>query len=249
MNPTEPIVSEILLQHGKKILMARVLTRFDVPRHRYPKSGVWSYLIPTPSGIVIFDAGPYYRSPLGLRGRKTHNTERIFRALDMYFPEKPVTEILISHYHFDHLQNASDLQSAAEKRFGIKPPIRLHGKDLERKRLVKIFPTNARRIAQKNGHRDVLFGAPVKDNEPIIGTNFITVHAPGHTSGNIALVNHKERVVIAGWWAQNYPSKIARITTRVIDEDPKKMPETIKKLTLPGYTYFYYHKWEPKQKK
>jgi glyoxylase-like metal-dependent hydrolase (beta-lactamase superfamily II) len=236
-------VSEILIKRNTHIVLARVLTQFDLPGNRYPDAGVWSYLIHTSRGIVVFDAGPYYRSALGLRGKKTHNTDRIMAAIGHYFPNIPITEILISHYHFDHLQNAPDLQEEAFKRFGIRPPIRLHEYDMGKKRMLSIFPTHVRKIAAKTGYIDAHFGKPVKDSEYIPNTDFVISHTPGHTSGMISLVNHCEKIVIAGWSVGKYPNTLARVVTSIIDEDRKHLPETIKKLTFPGYRYYYLHKW------
>ena len=244
MSNTSQTVSEVVIQRAGRTVLARVLTQYDIPGMPYPKSGVWSYLIHTPKGIVIFDTGPYWQSLLGFPGKRTGNTKRIMTALDRYFPGQPAREILISHYHYDHLGNAADLQAALKTTYGNTAPIRLHAYDLRPKRFLHMFPDSYTHVLRASGCPSYTMGRPLKDGERIEGSDFSVVHTPGHTTGTVALRSDRDKIIIAGWWTEGIFNNLINVSTWIVNEDKKQIPQTIKKITVPGFRYLYYHKVE-----
>lgn len=236
------MVSEILIKDRGEIKLARVLLRFDTAVGKYPKFGAWSYLIKSKDQVVIFDAGPKYNRILPPFKLPTHNTDLVLSALDRYFPGRPVSQIVLSHYHFDHSQNAPDLQKALTEKFSLTPPIRLHFNDLGPKRLARIIPNGLEKVFKRAGYSSWHLGQPVKDQETIAGTDFTFYHSPGHTSGTLALVSHRYQLVIGSWILKNTNiPKRYRVVSRVIDEDRHHIHPTQQKLIFKGYTYYFLH--------
>jgi len=240
--------TEVLLTKRGQPSAVRVLLRMNAIVYRYPDYGVWCYLFRSSRGIVVFDPGPRFLAPLGGRGifgRKSGNTERILAALDAYFPGEPVLYIAASHYHFDHVENAPDLQVALRKRQGTLPPIRLHKAEYgEGKRLLHIFPTSLTRVFYKSGYRSFRLGTPIRDGEFIPGTSFRFIHTPGHTRGNIAIISDKEKLFVGGYWAVRH-ADLARIVaglTRLADEYPEGFARTRQRLPQgDDYRMYTYH--------
>ncbi|MCM2324858.1 MAG: MBL fold metallo-hydrolase [Candidatus Woesearchaeota archaeon] len=241
---TPKTVSEIIIKENKKIRFARVLLRFNIPIRKYPDFGTWCYLIDTPNGVVAFDSGPKYDTlspffrPMFY---KTDNAETIVSILKRYFPGKTIREILLSHYHFDHSEAAPQLQKIIKKDFGNLPPIRLHKEDQNPKKLMKLFPEDLNIIFRRAKEQEYTIGMPVKDNERIIGSNFKIIHLPGHTTGTIGLQNDKDKIIVCGWWVKKYESRAVKIAMSLIDEDKKLLIDTIRKLDMPGYRFYYFH--------
>ncbi|MBN1373748.1 MBL fold metallo-hydrolase [Candidatus Dojkabacteria bacterium] len=110
---------EILIEDNR-IKLARILNKFDNPIAKYPKFGVWTYLLDSEDGIIVFDPGPRYKV-FSIRKKETYNAERTIEAVEHLFPQKPITQILFSHYHVDHAEAAPHLQYLALKKFGLLP--------------------------------------------------------------------------------------------------------------------------------
>jgi glyoxylase-like metal-dependent hydrolase (beta-lactamase superfamily II) len=237
-------MQEILIQDNGKIILARVLLQFDLVTLKYPKTGVWCYLLDTPDGIIVYDPGPKYKGLLNFFRKtsgETHNTEKIFSALNTFFPNKKVTQIICSHYHYDHSENAPELQSQAYTLFGYLPPIRLHKNDLQRKKFLSIFPTSLECIFKEAGFTTWILGEPVQDEEVLPGGIFKYLHTPGHTSGHIALRSDHYKVIITGW-VTRIPNPIVRCCMDwFINEDPNVFPDTRKKEIQEGFTYYFHH--------
>ncbi len=236
---------EILLSENEKIILARVLSKFDLPFKKYPDFGTWSYIINTDKGLIIFDVGPKYNSFLPILrsfAKKTNNAEIIINTVKKYFPGKPIREILISHYHFDHSEAAPELQQKANENFGFLPPIRIHKNDTESKRFVKIFKSGLSCVFKKAGCQNWKMGENLEDGENINGTNFTVSHAPGHTTGSVALVNEKKKIVICGWWTEGIKNLIVRnILEKLTEEDKKNISISIRKIRKLGYSFYFYH--------
>jgi len=226
------MISEVLIK-DKEIRLVRLLNKCNILYRRYPRFGVYTYLINSDKGIYIFDTGPLYSGPLK---KPTNNLDNYKKALLKYFPGKSVREILISHFHYDHAQLAPLLQKYIKEKFGNLPPIRLHEKDLGKKKFP--FPS-IDKLYKKSGYKTWTIGKPVKDGELLKGTTFYVKHFPGHTSGNIGLISDEYKVAICGWWAKKIRNPAVRLVNEIINEDNKLLKST--KNSVPNYTLYYYH--------
>lgn len=244
---TTPAASEILLTDGTGVVAARVLLRMNAILYRYPSYGVWCYLIRSERGVVVFDAGPKYLSVLGGKGlfrRESGNTRRILAAMTRYFPGQEVSYIAASHYHFDHTENAPHLQSAVSRRQHTVPHIRLHAYEYGEKRFLHIVPSSVSRIYAAAGYGKWKLGEPIRDGESIQGSGFRYLLVPGHTSGNLALVNDDARIFIGGYWAVTgrKVSPFIRFVTRFVDECPSEFAKTDALLMrYRNYRVYTYH--------
>lgn len=246
------MVSEIILEKKEKTEIARVLLKWNTPIKKYPEFGTWCYLINAGESVVVFDTGPKYRAfrPIFRRfSRKLNNAEIIMNALDKYFPNKTVREIIFSHFHYDHSEAGPDLQEKIKEKFGNIPPIRLHKKDYDTKKVMKFYNHSLDKIYKNAGYKTWKIGTFLKDGEKIKGTNFSVVHLPGHTEGTIGLINKIDKVFICGWWVKKIDRNIVNLAVNIINENNKKLKETIKKISLEGYNFYYYHPEIKKEKK
>ncbi len=231
---------QVLLVEEGKILLARVLLHFDLPFKKYPEFGVFSYLIPWRKGVHVFDAGPaidpleYF---LGIRIARPDNSSPIIDAVRDLFPKKPITDIILSHYHFDHSQNAPHLQKKAHDVFGILPPIRLHHNDIEDKRFM-FAPSSLRLVLEKAGNRSWKLGKPLEEGR-LEGTGFDIIHTPGHTSGTVSLIDRKRKIAIVGYWARSQPFFLD-MANSMIHEDKKNLKDS-RTLFTDDLTFYYHH--------
>lgn len=239
---TNDLVVETLITNKTGPTLVRVLLQYDILKWKYPLSGVWSYLLKDTEGIIVFDTGPFYNTLLGNKGKKTNNTQKIFDAIDITYGLIPIKQIMLSHYHHDHSQNAADLQLENYRKYGTMPPIRIHKDDRGEKKLLKVLKSGLGVIHKKLGHNNVLYGKEVNHNENVGDTGFSIVHSPGHTHGSISLINHQEKVIITGWWVGKSPNLITSTAMRLINEDFKNILSTEQKLKFKDYSYFYLHK-------
>ena len=246
------MVSEVILESNGKIKVARVLVKWNTPIKKYPEFGTWCYLLDAGDQIVVFDTGPKYiafRPIFRKFSRKLNNAELIIEALEKYFPNKTIREIIFSHFHYDHSEAGPDLQQKIKKKFGNIPPIRLHKKDYEIKKVMKIYNHSLDKIYKNAGYKTWKIGSFVKNGENIKGTNFNVIHLPGHTEGTIGLISKKDKVFICGWWVKKIENKSVNFAVNIINENNKKLKETIKKVSLEGYNFYYYHPEIIKRKK
>ncbi len=228
---------EVILENK----LIRVLLQYDMWKWKYPKSGVWSYLINTPKGITVFDTGPYYNTLFGNKGKLTDNSAKILVAIDKYFNAKPIHQIILSHYHHDHSQNAPNLQISNKNKYGVIAPIRIHENDHLNKKLLGVFNTSLNNIFKNAGYTEAALGTPLIDGEKLEGTDFEIIHLPGHTHGSVGLINHKDKIVICGWWDSKSPNIITQIAMKLINEDFENLKETKNKLNLSCYRFYYLH--------
>lgn len=242
------MISEVLSSSRGKSGVVRVLLRFDTPLYRYPNFGVWCYLIRNHDGIIVFDPGPRYVSLFGypMFKRETGNTQRILAALDTYFPGVPVAYIAASHYHFDHTENAPHLAAALSARGQALPTLRLHAREWEKKLFLHIIPTSLVDVLQRSGNDEWIQGSPIVDGERIEGTSMVYRLFPGHTSGNIGIVDDKHRIVIGGYWGMGKSavriSPFVGRVTQFTDECPARYTKTRRILrTCAGYRLYTYH--------
>jgi glyoxylase-like metal-dependent hydrolase (beta-lactamase superfamily II) len=232
---------EILLYRESKPMVARVLLQYDILKWKYPYNGVWSYILDSGAGVIIYDGGPYFNTLLGNKGKLTNNTQKILKTIETHFDNKPIKQILLSHYHHDHSQNAADLQNKNKQIHGVTAPIRAHVHDYGNKKLLKVFKSGLDEIYKQAGFENVVIGVPLQDGEKIENTGFEVIHSPGHTHGTVSLVNHHEKVLITGWRG-TYPNLAAKWAMKLINEDPSNSETTAQKLQFDGYKYFYLHK-------
>lgn len=236
---------EVVSRYRGRVTLARVLLYMHTVLYRYPRFGVWCYLIRSGKKVVVFDAGPRFSSLLGGKwGRDVDNTARILYALDRYFPDMPVSFIAASHYHFDHVENAPHLQQRLAKRQKTVPPIRLHANEYEPKRFLHVFPHSLIRVFQQAGYSDWRLGKPICDGERIAGSSYRFVHCPGHTSGNLALRSDTEKIVIGGYWAKprQRVGLLLRLVTALIDEAADDFSKTRSAVRgSEAYRIFTYH--------
>ena len=237
---------ETILQNEQGPQVVRVLLEFDLPLISYPDTGVWCYIIKTGDNTVsIFDAGPKFKSLLPFRRKysgETNNTDKIINTLDDFFPGYKVDQILCSHYHYDHAENAPDLQNRLLELHGNLAPIRLHANDLENKKAFKFMKTHVEDLFRHAEYDKWHLGDSVEDNENLGNSDFVIVHTPGHTSGAISLVNNIEKIAITGWWIEEQSSPFVKVfQSTVIDEDTKNFASTIKKIKKDDYKYYFLH--------
>lgn len=238
------LITQILLKEKEEIKLARVLLQFDVPLQKYPKFGIWSYLLNSKNGITIFDTGPKYNtlSPIcKTKYQETNNANKVIYALDKYFPNKKVNQIILSHYHFDHSECAPELQYKLKEKFGKVPPIRIHKEDFKSRKIFGIYKNNIAKIFLRAGYSRWNIGDFVKHDEDIEDTGFTIKHLPGHTHGCIGLVNEKYNIMIGGWWINKIEDPIVRKIMSVINENNSKLENTIQQYKDKDYKLYYYH--------
>jgi uncharacterized protein (TIGR00730 family) len=246
------MVSEIILEEKGRVKAARVLLKFNTPIKKYPEFGTWCYLLDAGKEVVVFDTGPRYNAfrPIFRRfSKKLDNSELIISALEKYFPGKTIREIIFSHLHYDHTESGPELQEKIKEKFGNIPPIRLHKRDFQNRKVMKIYTQNLEKIYKHAGYKNWKIGNFVKNNEKIFGTDFSIVHLPGHTEGTIGLISEKHKIIICGWWINKIEKKSVSLALKLINENNKKLKSTIKKATLEGYNYYYYHPNIKKEKR
>jgi glyoxylase-like metal-dependent hydrolase (beta-lactamase superfamily II) len=232
-------VIEVVSRYRGNVTVARVLLYMHTIVYRYPRFGVWCYLIRSGKNVVVFDAGPRFGSLFGGKwGKDVGNTSRILTALDRYFPGIPVSYIAASHYHFDHVENAPYLQQQLAGRQRSMPPIRVHARELEPKRFLHLFPHSLVGVLKSAGYKTWKMGKPIRDGESIPGSSYRFIHCPGHTSGNLALRSDTEKVVIGGYWAvpQKKVGLVARLVTSFVDEATADFSKT-KRMLRGSETY------------
>jgi glyoxylase-like metal-dependent hydrolase (beta-lactamase superfamily II) len=244
---------EVLLKDKKgQTQLARVLLDFKIPLIDR-KFGTWSYMVNAGDGVVILDTGMKYKTPsLLLHGkrkhhmfRKTRNAEKIMYALGKVFPKKPVKEILLTHFHQDHSEEAPALQKMIEEKFGSLPEIRSHKNELKKRKMVFFKDFNLEKIFEEAGYDSWKLGKPLKDGEEIVGTNFKVVHLPGHTDGNIGFVNDKDKIAVVGSWysESESESKFMQMAFHTINENVDKLYKSMEKFSeiTQGFTLYFTH--------
>ena len=235
---------EILVRENKKTILARLLLKHDALFIKYPEFGVWCYFLSTKNGVVIIEPGPKYNSLSPFLRRifkKTHNADLILKTLKKHFPNKTISEIYVSHYHFDHSENAPELQDKVHKHFGNTPLIRVHKNAIEKKKLLKFIDTSLKRTYKSAGYRKWKLGDFVKDNEKIPGTDFVVRHIPGHTTCSIGFISKKHKVTISGTWLDKEKDPLKWHFCNLIDEDNVNVEKSVKKINLNDYKHYFFH--------
>jgi glyoxylase-like metal-dependent hydrolase (beta-lactamase superfamily II) len=209
-------------------LLARVALSHDLPEfaeNAMRLGGTWSYLIRDGDGVMVFDVGPRY--PLAwwlipwpswkvLTPRLDGNAH-ILEALETVYPGRAITAIVLSHWHADHTEDAPELQRLAFARWGTRPPLRISAGD----RAVRWrgpMPVGADAVFLGAGFRraDWQWGLDLREGERLGRTGYRVYGMPGHTRGNVALINAERRIALGPtrwaeppretWWAEDYPS-------------------------------------------
>jgi glyoxylase-like metal-dependent hydrolase (beta-lactamase superfamily II) len=237
---------EILLKEDNNIALARVLLQCDAPLRKYPLFGVWCYFINTPKTLAILDPGPLFNSLTQVTYRKfikkTHNVEKVMECLKEHFPDRKDIQILLSHYHFDHSEAAPLLQKRILREFNIVAPIRIHEKDSGNKRFLLFFRSGLKDIFRKAGYEIWEMGDFINDNEIIGDGDFKIIHSPGHTSGNISIINEKQKISICGTEMQGLKDPVVKLVhENLTHEDKKSLPMTLKKLRSLDYKIYFSH--------
>lgn len=188
--------------------LARVALVHDLPgcvEEKLSLGGTWSYLIKDGDGVMVFDVGP--RFPLAwclvpwpswkVLTPKMNGNDVILEALDRVYPGRRVTAIVLGHWHADHTEDAPALQEAAEARWGTRPPLRIMGADRPL-RWRGVLPMGAESVFYDAGFKrsDWTWGLDLRDGERLGHTGFKVLAMPGHTAGNIALVDDDRRLAI-----------------------------------------------------
>lgn len=109
----------------------------------------------------------------------------------------PVTHIVLTHGHFDHIGALKGLQEAY-------PQAKLYISEKENysiKHLKEVIYKVLGRYADcthfiKFGINEIKPDVLLKDGDSLL--DFKVLHTPGHTSGSICLYNEKERVLFSG---------------------------------------------------
>jgi glyoxylase-like metal-dependent hydrolase (beta-lactamase superfamily II) len=229
--PSEPPAGTIqVLDHDAAgaPLLARVALTHELPEfaeNAMRLGGTWSYLIRDGDGVMVFDVGPRY--PLAwwlipwpswkVLTPKLGGNAHILKAIEAVYPGRPITAIVLSHWHADHTEDAPDLQRLAFERWGTRPPLRITAAD----RAVRwrgMMPIGADAVFLGAGfHRaDWQWGLDLREGERLGRTGYRVLGMPGHTRGNIALVNADRRIALGPtrwaeppretWWAEDYAS-------------------------------------------
>jgi glyoxylase-like metal-dependent hydrolase (beta-lactamase superfamily II) len=206
-------------------LLARVALTHDLPEfaeNAMRLGGTWSYLIRDGDGVMVFDVGPRY--PLAwwlvpwpswkVLTPKLGGNAHIINAIEAVYPGRRITAIVLSHWHADHTEDAPDLQRLAFDRWGTRPPLRINVAD----RAVRWrgpMPVGADAVFLGAGfHRsEWQWGLDLREGERLGRTGYRVRGMPGHTRGNVALINAERRIALGptrwaeppreNWWAED----------------------------------------------
>lgn len=185
-----------------------------------------------------------------------HNTRYILDAINKYFPNQPVKEILISHWHWDHTENAPDLQAKLMLRpaqRGLIPLIRVAERDRD-------YPDDDNGDGIPGGERDSIsgteevfrqacytsgtwvVGSNLEDGEVLDGSSFRVVFTPGHTYGSVILISDQEQMTIIGPLLVICPPYGFGVPNppAILHESPETILESCKKLHNQAATYDWY---------
>lgn len=165
--------------------------------------GTWSYLVADGPRVMVVDSAPRYALawsllPWGDAKRWLQplpNTRRQLDALNALFPGRPVSMIVLTHWHPDHTEAAPELQQALARRFGSRPPLRIRGVDRPAHGN-GILAGGAEAVFRAAGFHDGdwTWGPDLGEGERLGRTGFDVLPLPGHTRGTIALVDPARRI-------------------------------------------------------
>jgi hypothetical protein len=154
--------------------------------------------------------------------------DRITRALDRYFPGRPVTAIALTHWHPDHAEAAPALQQALPNH----PPLRIGALDRPA-RGDGVLAGGADAVFRAAGYRSWTWGPDLVNGEPLGQTGFRVLALPGHTRGNVAFVDSARRISL-GPPARYEPPRYNPLT-----EQPVRHRDTL--IAFYQATYGYRH--------
>jgi glyoxylase-like metal-dependent hydrolase (beta-lactamase superfamily II) len=206
-------------------LLARVALVHALPEfaeNRMALGGTWSYLIRDGDGVLVLDVGPRYPLAWSLvpwaswkvLTPKLDGNAHILKAVETVYPGCPITTIVLTHWHADHTEDAPALQRLAFERWGVRPPLRMTAADRPH-RWRGLFPIGAEAIFSAAGfHRsEWIWGLDLREGERLGKTGFRVLGMPGHTAGNIALIDPDRRISLGptprieppreSWWAED----------------------------------------------
>lgn len=110
---------------------------------------------------------------------------------------KPVTHIVLTHAHYDHLGAVNDvLSNYPEAKLCVG-----EFEDTESESIKNVMKTVLGNYYDKMNFNEENFIIPhpdirLKDNDNLMG--FKIIHTPGHTKGSICLYNEEEQVLFSG---------------------------------------------------
>ena len=100
---------------------------------------------------------------------------------------KDLSSIVITHTHPDHVSGVAAVKTAAPS-----AKVAAHNDDADYVARTKVYPGPPG--AQK--HKAVPVDVRLTDGQTFDG--FLVIHAPGHTPGNLALLDRERKVLVAG---------------------------------------------------
>lgn len=133
--------------------------------------------------------------------------EEIIEAIEKHFPGQGISQILLPHWHVDHVENAPQLQEMALAKWGFRPPLRVGARD-------KYYPDDDNGDGIAGGEGDSIGGAEtvftqacypggswvwgedLRDGEAVAGTSYILIASPEHTYGNFRIYSDVDQVGI-----------------------------------------------------
>lgn len=183
--------------------------------------GTWCYFLADGNGVAVVDPGPRYPlawclvqwpAPKRLLAPLPGECQ-ILGTLDRLFRDRPVTCILLTHWHPDHVEEAPALQARLAARWGNPPPLRIAAADRP-SRPGWPLAAGAESVFRAAGYIPFswTWGPDLANGETIGQTGFHVLAIPGHTRGTVALVDDAHRVAIGptpryvqsggGWWTE-----------------------------------------------
>ena len=153
------------------------------------------------------------------------NMKYMMETVVKYFPNDKVSQIILTHWHWDHAENATFVKDELARRQGLRPVIRMHPAD-------KLYPdVDGSTMGAEKVFTDAcaskgswVWGADVEDGEELDGSGLRVVYTPGHTFGFISFVSDVDRLAIAGptlIGCREQKEKETEGTASPLDESPK----------------------------
>ncbi|MPY25346.1 MBL fold metallo-hydrolase [Shewanella psychropiezotolerans] len=142
--------------------------------------------------VIINEAGVLVIDPLG-----DHRIDPLIEAIKS-LTDKPITAIMYSHYHLDHVGGGNQLKEAIEREYpGVGPLRIISGKQVAKK-------INEHSVVNEQGIREPKVPAPnevydlTRPQRVKFGSRYIHLIAPigsGHTPDNTLIMIPEDRVV------------------------------------------------------